>query len=100
MTRHRANRQTIMLLTDRGEIGHAIDIHQMRRLSQAHIEQRHEALATSEYLSLVRVGHELGQRLVAGRGIMIYKARRFHALAPPAIPSHRPQYGRRRPLLP
>src|SRR5438132_11047250 len=82
MARERANHQAAILLAYVSEIGQAIDIHQVLRLCQAHIEQRDKALPTGKHFGVIRVGRQQGQGIAARRRVMVYKTRRFHTLTP------------------
>jgi hypothetical protein len=55
MTGKRTDSQPSILLTNVCEIGQAIDIHQVRRLRQAQIQEWDQALTTGEYLGVIRV---------------------------------------------
>jgi hypothetical protein len=48
--------QSPIPLMNIGKTGQAIDIHQVRWLRQAHIQERDQALTTGKYLGVIPIG--------------------------------------------
>src|SRR6185437_580765 len=105
MTRQCTDAQPAVMLGNGVEPDYAVDVDKKSRLEQAHVEGRHEALATGENLRLVPLCGEDGKDLIERARPHIAQPRRFQCLllvrdgslaSLPGTPNARPRGGRER----
>jgi hypothetical protein len=78
MARHRADRQRIGFKRDTRQLRQRVQIDQMRRLREAHIHHRREALSSGDHLGVKAVKSKKRQRVVKRTRPMIRKCSGFH----------------------
>ncbi|MCY1443372.1 hypothetical protein D9M71_597820 [compost metagenome] len=89
-----AYRQAILAQFDIGQLSHMIDIDQQLGLSQAHVQHRHQRLATGNDASVLAVLGEQLNHLTTGVSPNVIESSRFHC-APP-LPNSAPSEARSR----
>jgi hypothetical protein len=78
VTGQRTDPDGVGVAADVGQLGEPVHVHQVRGGGQAHVEQRHQALAAGEHLAVVADLGQHGQRLLDRGGPVVLERRWLH----------------------